>query len=68
MSNWFTRLKYQTLSAVGVMLPVNNLSCIHGDDNACSHVGDIISFDVPSVVIQSSIIKNRYDDREQNHT
>lgn len=42
MSNWFTMLKYQTLYALGVMLPVNNLSCIHGDDNACSHVGSII--------------------------
>lgn len=42
MSNWFTMVKYQRLYAAGVMLSVNNVSCIHGDDNACSHIGNII--------------------------
>lgn len=42
MFNWFAMLRCQRLYAAGMMLPVNNLSCIHGDDNACSHIGNII--------------------------
>lgn len=42
MSNWFTMLKYQRRYVAGVMLPVNDLSCIHGDDSACSHIGNSI--------------------------